>query len=164
MFDEENTVYPVHVIGKLLNIDPRVLDKLLSHADAVVERYKKAAYQDMEEEEGNPIVPSPFILLKNAFRAVSNFMVSSYRPTHILYPNYQRVPEPWGHAGIASGFPIRTKISISAELAEAAVFYIERNEEEIMRKAGITAQELNDLRRLSGSAHAQTPPPLEIRP
>lgn len=164
MFDEENTVYPAHVIGKLLQIDPRALDKLLSHAEAVVERYKKAALLDMIEEEGNPLVPNPFVLIRNTFRAVSNLMVSNYRPTHILYPNYQRVPEPWGHPGVASGFPIRTKITISTELAGAAVFYIERNQEEVMRRAGITAQELNDLRRFSGAVDAPLPPPLEIRP
>lgn len=162
MFDEENAVYPVHVIGKLVKIDPGVVDKLLLHADALVERKRQASYYEFEREEGNPIVPNPWVLLKNSYRAAANFVIAAHRPTHVLMPTYHEGA--WGRDGMSCLLPVRTQITISRELAEAAVFYIERNQEEIVRKAGITAQELIDLRRFSGGVETSAPSPMAIRP
>lgn len=144
MFDEDNADSSAQIIGKLLKIDATVLQKLATHADAVVERNKKSAYREMEVEEGNPVVPNPWILLKNTFRAAVNLWVSSYQPSHILYPTYHEAA--WGRDGMPCNLPVRTRTSISPEMAEAAVFYVERNKAEIMDKAGITDKELRELR------------------
>ena len=164
MLDANDTYYPGHVIGKLMQIDGNVLQKLLFHADAVVERHKKGSYRGMEVEEGNPVVPNPWILLKNVFRGAANLTIASYQPTHIIYPSPHPVPDSWGQVGILSGWPMRTKITISAELAEAAVFYIERDRDGIMNKSGITARELQDLRIFAGFAATDTHPSKAVLP
>lgn len=146
MYDDNDTIYPGHVIGKLLTIDENILPKLIAQADILLDRKRESMRFRLDVEEGNPVIPNPVILFGNIFKAAANKVLDYYEPPHILNPVTRTVPDSWGHPGVLSGYKIYTKRRISPIMAEAIVAYIERDKENVMARAGITVQELRDLR------------------
>lgn len=155
--DESDTYYPGCVVGKLEAIDPDILTRLRRDADRLLEKYKETLYFRMKEEEGNPFVPNPFILLENAFRAAANLGINAfYKPAHINYPDLNPIPNPYGREMMIVAFPVYTKIRVMPRLAEAAIAYIDRDRDAIMEAAGITFTELRDLRAYARSEGMET--------
>ncbi len=151
MYDDNDTIYPGRVIGKLLKIDENILSKLNEQADALLDRKRETMRFRLKAEEGNPAVPNPLVFFGNIFRAAANRVLDYYEPPHILHPVTRNFPDRWGHPGALSDYAIYSKRRISRIMAEAILTYIERDKDNVMTRAGITMKELQDLRQYAVS-------------
>ncbi len=142
---ESGLLYPGIVLQKVIAQDHTAWERITARADAMHEEQKKGKYLPIKKDD--TWIPNPVTVISNVFARASNAMLENSRAPYFFHSMISH-----GHYAGLHGLPVMDYAPrmMSPNISRALIAEIEQGGDKILKAAGITAQEMKDLRSYAG--------------
>ncbi|HEU4838640.1 MAG TPA: hypothetical protein VFS88_04425 [Micavibrio sp.] len=134
MFDLDNVMYPGSILNKVVAFDPAAWDEITAHADRLFKEQRKLRYLETDK-----------VCLPNLFSRLKNLAVRSYNEAVKCQKEAYLRPVVSAYASVSGrcggGLQFMTP-----NMEAGLLTYVEQNKERLIEGAGITLQDILDLR------------------
>lgn len=148
MFNLDNVVYPGSLLKKVVSFDPTAWGKITAHADRLFAEQQKA--RSIEIIPNKALVPNPFTLLKNFMARSYNAAIEGQTEPYLQPSSAFHGYSPMYAASEASEQAKENPQIMTHNMVRGLLVYVERNRDRLMEGAGITRQDIHELRNLAG--------------